>query len=291
MAGRGIVLFLCLLFLAACTSDMRAQVYSAVLQDNGPRKPFAIAPGLFYVGSSDIAVYAIDTGGGLIVINSGYQSTARQVITNLRILGYAPHQVKILLNTHAHMDHAAGMARLKQQTGARLLAHPDSASLLEAGGRGDFFLGDWMTFPRVRVDEPLHDGKQVTLGNMTLTAHFTPGHTKGCTSWSFPIVVDGRERQALIVCSLATLLYQLVGKKQAYTGIDKDFEASFKKLRSLKCDLFLSDHANFFNLETKRTALEAGAATNPFLDSSGCAAFLDERKREFRDKVRRQGGK
>src|SRR5262249_10949919 len=160
-----------------------------------------MAPGLYYVGSSDIAVFALNTSDGIILIDAGYESTGARVPDNLRAVGLDPANVRILLNTHSHVDHASGLAALEQLTGGQLYASPLDAPGLESGGRGDFFLGDWMTFPPVHVDHVLHDGEQVRRGERVLTAHFTPGHTKGCTSWTFPIEVDGREVQALVICS------------------------------------------------------------------------------------------
>jgi metallo-beta-lactamase class B len=272
-----VVAALSLAALPACAPGLRAQLYSTLLQDNRPRAPFEIATGLFYVGSSDIAVFAIRTPEGLILIDGGYESTAPQILANLRALGLDPRDVRILLNTHAHMDHAGGLAELKRATGARLYASPESALLLEAGGRGDFFLGDSMIYEPVAVDRRLADGERVTLGGVTLTAHFTPGHTKGCTSWSLPIAVDGRETQALIVCSLSTLAYRLEGNR-AYPDIVSDYRQTYRTLRALPCELFLGDHAKFFDLERKRAA---GAHPNPFVDPEGCRDFVDREERKF----------
>lgn len=271
----------------ACSPTLRANAYSTILQDNRAVAPFEMAPGLYYVGSSDIAVFALTTADGIVVIDGGYDSTARQVLSNLRTLGLEPRDVRILLNTHGHVDHAAGLARLKEETGAALYAGPGDAHLLESGGRGDFFLGDWMSYPPVRVDRILADGEAVTLGALTLTPHFTPGHTKGCTSWSFPIIADGETRQALIVCSLATLQYDLTDNPD-YPNIATDFAVTFDRLRALPCEVFLGDHAKFFDMRAKRAAQVAGASVNPFIDPVGCRAFIDREDVRFGQALARQ---
>lgn len=270
------------------SASLRERAYSVLLQDSASMAPFAIAPRLFYVGSSDIAVFALQTSEGLIVIDGGYDWTAQRVIENLRKLGFDPRSVRILLNSHAHFDHAAGLSRLKAETGARLYASPEDAALLEAGGRGDFCLGDWMTFPRVSVDHLLRDGEEVRLGDTTLTAHFTPGHTKGCTSWSFPVKVDGATVQALSICSLSTLRYRLV-ENPAYPGIVQDFTHSFDVLARLPCELFLGAHGKFFDLAGKRARQLAGGSANPFIDAAGCRTFIEGRRQVFREALARQG--
>ena len=273
----------------ASRATLRERAYSALMRDNGAMSPFAIAPGLYYVGSSDIAVFAIATAAGLIVIDGGYETTAPMVLENLRQLGFEPHAVQILLASHAHFDHASGLAWLKAETGAKLYASPEDATLLESGGRGDFYLADWMTFPKVVVDRRLHDGEEVKLGEMILTAHFTPGHTKGCTSWSFPLQVDGAAVQALAICSLSILRYRLVGN-DSYPNIAADFQHSFALLQQLPCELFLGAHGSFFDLHGKRAKQRAGTSPNPFVDGAGCKAFIEARQKIFLKALRQQGG-
>jgi metallo-beta-lactamase class B len=290
-AASAVALALVIAFLGAvgCSPTMRANLYSTALQDNQPIAPFAIAPDLYYVGSSDIAVFVLRTRDGLILIDSGYESTARRVPANMRALGLDPAEVRVLLSTHAHVDHAAGLAALKRLTRAELYAGARDVALLESGGRGDFFLGDWMRYPPVTVDHAVHDGDVVRLGERTITAHATPGHTKGCTSWSFSIVVDGREVQALVLCSLGTLRYPLVGNEN-YPEIASDFEHTYALLRTLPCELFLGAHGKFFDLEAKRRRMRDGAA-NPFLDSAGCRAYIEDSERSFRAELARQQGR
>lgn len=265
------------------------RAYSLFQQDNTPRPPVQIARGVYYVGSVDIASYAIDTGDGLILIDAGYADTAPQVIANLHALGFSPHDVRILLNTHAHFDHAGGLAEIERRSGAQLYASPLDAVQLRRGGAGDFYLRDFFRYPPVNVDHELHDGEAVTLGNVTLTAHFTPGHTKGCTSWSFPVALsDGRTAQALVICSLSTLTFRLVDNP-AYPNIVSDFRHSYDVLEHLPCDVFLGAHGRWLNLEGKRARVAHGER-DAFYDPPGCRAFLDENHRAFEADVAQQSG-
>lgn len=273
--------------LAACAPSFAARAYSTALQDNRRFEPFEMAPGLYYVGSSNIAVYALTTSEGIILIDGGYTETAQQVLANFQTLGLDPQDVRVLLNTHAHMDHAAGLAELKRVTGARLFASPASADELERGGRDDFFLGDLMAYEAMQVDRRLRDGEVVTLGERSLTAHFTPGHTRGCTTWTFPIEVDGAPRQALINCSLSTLRYRLVNNA-AYPEIAADYQRTYAIMRGLPCEFFLGAHGSYYDLARKRRAQRAGASANPFLDPEGCADFVDRQERRFRAELARQ---
>jgi metallo-beta-lactamase class B len=283
----GALALLALVSLAACSASVREGVWATLRNDNGPRAPFEIAPGLYYVGASDVAVYALQTTDGLILIDGGYPSTAPRVLENLRTLHLDPADVRVLLNTHAHFDHAGGLAQLKRETGAEFYASADDRVLLEAGGRGDFFLRDWMTYPPVSVDRVLEDGDEVRLGETVLTAHLTPGHTKGCTTWSFDVEIAGQVRPVLLLCGLAVLRYNLIDDPD-YPNIAEDFSATYDRLRALPCELFLSQHASHFGIDAKRAEQLAGADENPFLDADGCRAHIAGAERAFRETLARQ---
>lgn len=263
------------------------RAYAFAQQDNNPEPPVEIAQGVYWVGASDVASYAIDTGDGLIVIDGGYTETAPQVLANLRALGFEPSDVRILLNTHAHFDHAAGLAPIKAASGAQLYASPADAVLLRAGGRGDFYLRDFFRYAPVEVDRELRDGETVSLGSVTLTAHFTPGHTKGCTSWTFPVTMrDGGVEQALVICSLSTLTYQLVDNPD-YPNIAEDYAHTYETLNALPCDVFLGAHGRWFDLAARRERVAAGDA-NAFVAPDECRAFLAESQRAFERELARQ---
>jgi metallo-beta-lactamase class B len=255
--------------------------------DNEPVAPFAIAEGLYYVGASDIASYLIKTPAGLILIDGGYDTTAPQILANIKTLGFQPGQVKVLLSTHGHLDHAGGLAAIKAATGATLYASAADGQLMARGGKGDFFLGDRAAYPPVKADKTLVDGQKVSLGGVTLTAHLTPGHTKGCTTWTFPVKADGKLRQALVLCSNSVLDgYKLVNNP-AYPTIAADYEHSYATWKALPCDIFLASHGQFYGLKEKRAAMTAGGP-NPFVDPAGCTAFFEKGEASFRAELKRQ---
>src|SRR5258708_22391101 len=150
--------------------------------DNRPTDPYRSADDLYYVGASDIAVYLIKTPAGHILIDAGYAETVPIIRANIAKLGLKLEDIKIILNTQAHYDHSAGLAEMKALTHAQLMVSEGDAPLIEAGGRGDYLFGDSDPFPPAKVDRRLKDGDEVRLGGTVLTAHVTPGHTKGCTT-------------------------------------------------------------------------------------------------------------
>jgi metallo-beta-lactamase class B len=243
--------------------------------DNDPIPPFKIGEGLYYVGASDIASYLFVGKGGMILVDGGYAATAPQILANIKTLGFDPKDVKVLLSTHAHLDHAGGFAELKMVTGATLYANPLDGALMARGGKGDFGLGDHAPYPPVTPDKTLHDGEKVGLGGWILTAHFTPGHTRGCTTWTFPVTVAGKARQGLILCSNSVLsMYRLDKAHESYPGIAADYERSYGVWRKLPCEVFLGSHGIFFDMQKKRAALLAGKA-DAFVDPAGCKAWFD----------------
>ena len=252
---------------------------------NQPLAPFKIADNLYYVGANDVTSYLIVTGGGhLILLDGGFAQTAPQILANIRTLGFDPKKVRILLNSHAHFDHAGGLAALKAATGAMFLASDADAPVLAAGGANDFALKGAL-FPPIKADHTFPDGTHVSLGGVTLTAHITAGHTKGCTTWTMPVTIDGQPEEALFLCSLTVLPnYRLIGDPN-YPAQAADFQKSFATLKELKCDVFLGSHGQFFDLAAKRAKLLAGAKPNPFVDPQGCRAFIAKAEAYFDTKL------
>ena len=254
---------------------------------NDPVPPFRIADNLYYVGAADIASYLIVTDAGLALIDGGFPATAGQILANIKTLGFDPKAVKILFSSHAHFDHAGGLAEIKAATGALLYASAEDGALMRRGGKGDFFLGDRYPYPPVTPDRTLADGQKVLIGDVTLTAHLTPGHTKGCTTWTLPVRVDGQVKQALVLCSLSILPgYKLVGDP-AYPAMGDDFAHSYATLKTLPCEVFLASHGQFFGLTEKRAAMRPDAP-NPFVDPAGCKTYFDAKEAEFQAELKRQ---
>ncbi len=256
---------------------------------DAPTAPFKIGEGLYYVGSVDYAAYLLTSKAGLIVLDGGDAETGKQIVANIRTLGFDPSTVKVLLNTHQHFDHAAGLATIKRAApGARLYASAADGPIIAAGGRGDPFLkGARFEYEPVKPDVILKDKQQVTFGGWTLTAHVTGGHTKGCTTWTFPVTVAGKVRQAQVHCSSSVLPGYKIGKTETYPGQTADYERSFATWKALPCDVFLASHASFYGLAAKKKALDAGKA-DAFVDPAGCKAFYARQEAAFRAELKRQ---
>jgi len=266
-----------------------ASAQSAEDPGHAPFAPFKIGEGLYYVGSADYASYLFAGKAGLIVLDGGDAVTGQQVVANIRTLGFDPAQVKVLLNSHQHYDHAAGLSVIKQAApAARLYASAADGPIIAAGGRGDPFLkAERFHYEPVKPDVTLKDGQKVTLGAWTLTAHVTGGHTKGCTTWAFPVTVAGKVRQAQVHCSSSVLAGYRIGKVETYPGQTADYEKSFATWKALPCEVFLASHGSFYGLQAKKQALDAGQA-DAFVDPDGCRAFLTRQEAAFRAELKKQ---
>ena len=164
--------------------------------------------------------------------------------------------------SHAHWDHDAGSAKVKELTGAKYMVMEGDVPVVESGGKADFQYGnDSATlYPPARVDRMLHDGDKVTLGDVVLEAHLTPGHTKGCTTWTLSVRDGDKTYQAVIIGSPnVNAGYRLVDNPK-YPTIAQDYERTFRVLKSLRCDLFLGAHGSYFGLEAKYASMKAGAS-------------------------------
>lgn len=244
-----------------------------------PAAPVHIVGNTYDIGSTGLSFFLIKTSAGLIVIDAGMPGYAPEVIKSIRTLGLDSHDVKWILNTHAHLDHAGAIAELKRLTGARVAAMRKDIPWLTTGTYpGDEQLQE-ARFPPVKVDRVLRDGDIIHLGDTSLVAHLTPGHSPGCTSWSWDETEGGRRLKVLESCSTAVGLNRLVGKP-SYPGIEADYRKSFAWFEHTKADVFLAPHAEHFDLYKKRERLAAGGP-NPFIDPTELGAETARSKAEF----------
>jgi len=254
-----------------------------------PFPPFRIAGNLYYVGSEDLASYLLVTLQGDILINSNLESSVPLIKQSIETLGFHLSDVKILLISHAHYDHCAGSARIKQLTGAKYYVMDADVSVVESGGKTDFQYGDQadMHFPATHVDRILHDGDTVALGGTVLTAHLTPGHTKGTTTWTLDETESGRTLHTVIVGSPnVNAGYKLVGNK-AYPRIAEDYKHGFAVLNFLPCDIFLGAHGGYFDLTAKYPRWKAGDR-DAFIDPAGYKAYIANREHAFQTELHGQ---
>ena len=251
-----------------------------------PTAPFRIIDNIYYVGTAGLGVYLIATPQGNVLLDGAVPAAVAQIESNIKALGFKLRDTKYLLNSHAHYDHSGGLAQLKRDTGATLVASEGDRSALEGG----FYLG-WedrpdLGAPPVQVDRVIADGETLSLGGVTLKANLTPGHTRGCTSWSMPVKHDGKTYQVLFFCSTSVAANRLVGPPQ-YPGIVDAYERTFAKARMLQVDVFLAPHAEFFGLHEKRARL-SGSGQHPFIDAAEFPAFMARSEADFRTQLAAQ---
>jgi len=252
---------------------------------NKPVQPYRVVSNIYYVGTNYLASFLIVTPGGNILINPDFEESVPLIRASVEKLGYRFSDIKIILMSHAHDDHAAGSAAAKKLSGGKLMVMDADVAEVEAGGAGDFqYNSRWAP---TKVDRVLHDGDQVTLGGITLTAHLTPGHTKGCTTWTTDVDDHGHPQHVVIVGSPnVNAGYKLVGNKQ-YPQIAADYEKTFRVLAALPCDVFLGAHGAYYGMDEKLKKM-AGATRNVFIDPAGYQAYISDREQAFRRELAKQ---
>ncbi len=254
-----------------------------------PFPPFKIAGNLYYVGSKGLANYLITTPQGHILINSDLEENVPLIQASVEKLGFKFTDIKILLISHAHWDHNAASDTIKKLTGAKYMVMEADVSVVESGGKTDFQYGNVPSslYAPTKVDRVLHDGDEIRLGGAVLTAHLTPGHTRGCTTWTMKVQEAGKSYAVVIVGSPnVNPGYRLVNN-MPYPQIAADFEKMFRVLKSLPCDIFLGAHGSYFDLESKYARLKQGAIP-PFVDPDGYQKYVAERERAFKTELAKQ---
>jgi metallo-beta-lactamase class B len=282
------VALLALLFLPAIPAQAASTPERTA--ENRPVTPFRIIGDIYYVGAAHVASYLIHTSGGLILLDGGFAETAPQIESNIVQLGFKLSDVKVLLNGHAHPDHAGGLAALKRDTGAQFDAMDAEVVPLEHNGQGTFYRGDRQLFESIHVDRILHDGDTVTLGGVALKALLTPGHTPGCTTWTMKTVAGGKSYDVAFICQLTLRADQSLTHDVDYPHIAQDYAHTFAVLGAMPCEVFLGEHDYMFDLEGKMARLAAHPASDPFIDPAGCRRFVEKSKNEFEAALKKEAG-
>ena len=251
---------------------------------NTPVEPFRIIGNVFYVGTAHIGAYLITDGSGHVLIDGGMEESAPQIAANIRRLGFRIEDVRFLLINHAHWDHAGGLAELKRLSGARMVASAADSIDLENGFNAD--RDDTARFAPVIVDRHVEDGDVLHSGALTLTAHLTPGHTRGCTTWTMRTAEGEHSFEVMFACSLTVAGRRLSGDDE-YPEAARDFAASFARLRTLHADVFLGFHANQFDFDEGRRRLLAGDAL-AFVDPGALRRRVDAAEQAFRSEWAQQ---
>lgn len=243
-----------------------------------PQQPHRVVGNVYYVGTADLAEYLITTPQGHILINSNFERTVPLLQVSVEKLGFRMQDIKILLTSHAHGDHAAGHAMVKELTRARVMVMEGDADVIKKGGGG---------IKACPVDRVLRDGEEVRLGGTTLVAHLTPGHTRGCTTWTLVANEGGKPYRVVIVGSPNVNPGYILVNNREYPGIAEDYKQTFTTLKAMACDVFLGAHGSYYGLEEKYKRLEKGGA-NPFVDPEGYRSYIAEREQAFLEELAKQ---
>src|SRR5258707_3951442 len=253
-----------------------------------PFPAFRVAGNLYYVGSKGLASFLVTTPQGNILINSDLEANVPMIQASVEKGGFKFKDTKMLLIRHAHWDHDAGSAMIKELTGATYMVMDADVPVVESGGKTDFAYGtpNFLYRP-TKVDRVLHDGDEVRLGSAVLVAHVTPGHTKGCTTWTMEVTERGKTYNVVILGSPnVNPGYKLVDNK-AYPEIAEDYERMWRVLKSLPCDILLGAHGSYFGLDEKYPLMK-GEGANPFVDPSGYKKYIAPKEQDFRTELARQ---
>ena len=296
--GRAAGLLLAALLLSSSTL-LRAQEAEKRRPDRQvPGKPLHLIGNVYYVGQtdnsqpgSDDASFLIKTNAGLILLDTGEEAAVSQIKGHIEQLGFKLADIKYLIHSHSHSDHVAGDADFKKLVpGMKILATALDAEVIESGGKKDFDTTR-AQFKPAKIDRIIKDGEKLTLGDTTLTAHLTPGHTKGCTTWTTTVEDAGKKLNAIFVCSARISEGVQLVNNANYPEIAGDFKKTFATLKDMPVDVFFASHGFFFDLVGKAKIAAGNPKVNPFIDPAGYKAFLATNEKNFLEAYKKQGGK
>jgi metallo-beta-lactamase class B len=244
-----------------------------------PFEPFQLIGNIYYVGTDGIAVYIIKTSQGLILMDTALPESTGMIKDSMSKLGFKVADIKYILNTHAHFDHTGGFAEIKKDSGAQMVAGERDKPLLEGGYYPGDEKNDLLAFPPVKVDHAVKEGDKITLGDTTMIAHSTPGHSPGCTSWEMTVKDGSQDRNVLFFCSGTVALNRLVGNP-THPGIVDDYRATYAKVKTMNPDVLLGPHPEVYGMQAKRAEMKDGAP-NPFVKPGELAIYVAGLEADF----------
>jgi metallo-beta-lactamase class B len=252
-----------------------------------PVPPRHLIGNIHYVGAMGVSSFLITTSEGHFLLDTGFEDMAPLILRGMEQLGFRLSDVRILLSSHAHIDHVGGHALMQRLTGAQIFASAADARVLASGGADDFIPGpkDLLTYGAVKADRIVADGEEVTLGDTTLTAHLTPGHTRGATTWTMKVTDHGQTYRVVFFSSASINSGTSLVRDPAYLGIVADFEMTFSRLKEMPCDVFLAPHGGQFAMAGKFARLDQGEVPNPLIDPDGWRGLIAGTEKAFRDQL------
>jgi metallo-beta-lactamase class B len=289
----------CLTILLGAHAVSAQDTRTALPEGKHSIKPFHIIGNIYYVGLDDNTSFLITSPQGHILLDMTYESGVPYIRKNIEALGFKVKDIKFLLNAHAHIDHIGGLARFKELTGGKVFVMAEDVPSVSNGGKTDYRNGDGHEqWTPVKADVVLKDNQEVRLGGNVMVAHLTPGHTRGCTTWTTTAEEKGKKYNVIFVCSvglsgigLKTGVLLLNNPK--YPKIADDFARSFETLQSFPVDVFLASHGSFFHMAEKIKRMEAGAGTDAWVDPQGYKTYLAESEKAYQTELaeERKAGK
>lgn len=262
----------------ACASAAEAplpqlQAYTVDASWLQPMAPLQIADHTWQIGTENLTALLVQTAEGAVLLDGGMPQMAGHLLDNMKARGVAPQDVRLILLSHAHADHAGPVAELKRRSGAHVVANAESAVLLARGGSDDLHFGDGITYPPANADRIVMDGEVVEVGGIEFTAHFMPGHTPGSTAWTWTDTREGKPVRIAYADSLSAPGYQLKGNPR-YPRLVEDYTRSFATVRALPCDVLLTPHPGASNWDYAAGARAGAKALT-------CKAYADAAEQKF----------
>jgi metallo-beta-lactamase class B len=254
---------------------------------NRDHAPFTVIDNIHYVGTSDIAIFLITTPAGHVLLDTGFEAGVPRLRANVEKLGFQFADIKILLASHAHIDHVQAHAAVRRLTSAEVVASRPDAPVIAGGGKGEPVYDGVYSWPPCPVDREIDDGATVTLGGVTLTAHLTPGHTRGATTWTMVAHDHGAPLNVVFFPSANVNPGVHLIDNARYPEIVADFERSYATWKALPCDVFLGAHGHFFGLNDKFDR-RSGAGPNPFIDPAGYRKTIAAAEDRFRRQLKHE---
>lgn len=273
----------------APTEDKKTPPCSQCRTWNIPQKPFRVFGNTYYVGPHGLSSVLIVSATGDVLIDGALPESVPQIRDNIKVLGFRLEDVKLIVNSHVHFDHAGGLAELQRLSGARVVASPWSAEVLRNGGvaTSDPQYGIIRPIARVAHVETVKDGESFHAGSVVVTAHLTPGHTPGGTSWTWQSCVGARCLNMVLADSLTAISAKgfRFSDSRTYPNAVKDFEKSFAFLSTVPCDVLLTTHPDNSNLWERLGARQRGVAPDPMIDSGACRSLADRAREQLQQRL------
>lgn len=255
-----------------------------------PVPPRHLVGNIYYVGAIGVSSYLITTPAGHFLIDTAFEETVPQIARSIEQLGFKLTDIKFIPGSHAHNDHTGGHAAMKRLTGAQIVSSAADARILETGGEDDYspYPKELMRYTAVKPDRIVRDGDTLTLGGVTLTAHLTPGHTRGATTWTMD-VKDGDKIRPVIFFSSVSIVEgtHLIGNPP-YPGIVDDLRGTFAMLKALPCEIWFAPHGGQFAMAKKFGRLDRDEKSNPFIDPTGWKKMLTTAEQGFQTQLARE---